>query len=45
MAKYILKGHEHDRAEQARASRNPFVRFQITFEHYFERLRVRHYAD
>ena len=44
MAKYLLKGHEHDRAEQARASRNPFVRFQIAFEHYFERLRVRHYA-
>jgi multidrug efflux pump subunit AcrB len=39
MAKYLLKGHEHDRVEQARASRNPFVRFQITFEHYFERLR------
>jgi multidrug efflux pump subunit AcrB len=44
MAKYLLKGHEHDRAEQARASRNPFVRFQIAFEHYFEKLRVRHYA-
>jgi multidrug efflux pump subunit AcrB len=39
MAKYLLQGHEHDRVEQARASRNPFVRFQITFEHYFERLR------
>jgi CzcA family heavy metal efflux pump len=39
MAKYLLKGHEHDRVEQARASRNPLVRFQITFEHYFERLR------
>ncbi len=39
MAKYLLKGHEHDRGEQARASRNPFTRFQITFEHYFERLR------
>ncbi|MGA2896427.1 MAG: efflux RND transporter permease subunit [Acidobacteriaceae bacterium] len=39
MAKYLLKGHEHDRVQQARASRNPFVRFQITFEHYFERLR------
>ncbi|HEX9199141.1 MAG TPA: efflux RND transporter permease subunit [Acidobacteriaceae bacterium] len=39
MAKYLLKGHEHDRAEQARASRNPFTRFQITFEHYFEKLR------
>ena len=44
MAKYLLKGHEHDRVEQARASRNPFVRFQIAFEHTFERLRVRHYA-
>ncbi len=39
MAKYLLKGHEHDRAEQARSSRNPFIRFQITFEHYFEKLR------
>ncbi len=39
MAKYLLKGHEHDRVEQARASRNPFIRFQITFEHYFEKLR------
>jgi CzcA family heavy metal efflux pump len=39
MAKYLLKGHEHDRVEQARNSRNPFTRFQIVFEHYFERLR------
>ena len=39
MAKYLLKGHEQDRVEQARASRNPLVRFQITFEHYFEKLR------
>ena len=39
MAKYLLKGHEHDREEQARASRNPFTRFQILFEHYFEKLR------
>ncbi len=39
MAKYLLKGHEHDRVEQARNSRNPFVRFQIAFEHYFEKLR------
>src|ERR1700761_1658645 len=39
MAKYLLKPHEHDRAEQAGKSRNPFVRFQIAFEHYFERLR------
>jgi multidrug efflux pump subunit AcrB len=39
MAKYLLKGHEHDRVEQAKASRNPFTRFQIIFEHYFEKLR------
>jgi CzcA family heavy metal efflux pump len=39
MAKYLLKGHEHDRADQAKSSRNPFVRFQSLFEHYFERLR------
>jgi len=39
MAKYLLKGHQHDRVEQARASRNPLVRFQIAFERYFERLR------
>ncbi len=39
MAKYLLRGHEHDREQQARASWNPFVRFQITFEHYFEKLR------
>ncbi|HEY4382439.1 MAG TPA: efflux RND transporter permease subunit [Acidobacteriaceae bacterium] len=44
MAKYLLKGHEHDRAEQARASRNPFVRLQITFEHYFEKLRNWYYG-
>jgi len=39
MAMYLLKAHRHDRVEQARASRNPFVRFQIAFEHAFERLR------
>jgi len=39
MAKYLLKGHEPDRAEQSRSSRNPFLRFQILFEHYFEKLR------
>jgi multidrug efflux pump subunit AcrB len=44
MAKYLLKGHEHDRVEQARASRNPFRRFQITFEHYFEKLRDWYYG-
>jgi CzcA family heavy metal efflux pump len=44
MAKYLLKGHEHDRVEQAKASRNPFIRFQITFEHYFEKLRSWYYG-
>jgi multidrug efflux pump subunit AcrB len=44
MAKYLLKGHEHDRAEQAKTSRNPLVRFQITFEHYFEKLRNWYYG-
>ncbi len=39
MAMYLLKAHQHDRVQQARASRNPFVRFQIAFEHAFERLR------
>jgi len=39
MAKYLLRGHEHDRVDQAKASRNPFVRFQMLFEHYFEKLR------
>jgi CzcA family heavy metal efflux pump len=44
MAKYLLKGHEHDRVEQAKSSRNPFIRFQITFEHYFEKLRQWYYG-
>jgi CzcA family heavy metal efflux pump len=44
MAKYLLKGHEHDRADKARASRNPFLRFQVTFEHYFEKLRNWYYG-
>jgi multidrug efflux pump subunit AcrB len=44
MAKYLLKGHEQDRVDQAKASRNPFIRFQITFEHYFEKLRTWYYG-
>jgi len=39
MAKYLLKPHEADGAEKAGKSRNPFVRFQLIFEHYFEKLR------
>ena len=44
MAKYMLKGHEHDRVDLAKKSRNPLIRFQITFEHYFERLRDWYYG-
>ena len=44
MAKYLLKGHEHDREARARASRNPLVRFQIAFERYFEKLRNWYYG-
>ncbi|HEY4355806.1 MAG TPA: efflux RND transporter permease subunit [Acidobacteriaceae bacterium] len=44
MAKYLLKGHEHDRVDQAKRSNNPFIRFQVTFEHYFEKLRNLYYS-
>ena len=39
MAKYLLQ--EHDDAQEAKkqASRNPFVRFQLGFEHGFEKMR------
>jgi len=40
MAKYLLRGHEHDREEQSRTNRNPFVWVQTKFERSFERLRV-----
>jgi multidrug efflux pump subunit AcrB len=38
MAKYLLRGHEHEVHAQ-KPSRNPFVRFQLGFEHHFERFR------
>ncbi|HTB98051.1 MAG TPA: efflux RND transporter permease subunit [Terracidiphilus sp.] len=40
MARYLL--HEHDDAEKQKrqVSRNPFVRFQIAFEHRFEQVRL-----
>jgi CzcA family heavy metal efflux pump len=43
MAKYLLRGHEHD-AEPVRgvSSRNPFMRMQAKFEAGFERLRMRY---
>jgi len=40
MAKYLLKPHSQDHDQPTRTSRNPFVRFQVTFEHYFEKLRT-----
>jgi multidrug efflux pump subunit AcrB len=43
MAKFLLRGHEHDAAKTA-ASRNPFVRIQLRFEEVFERLRERYHA-
>ncbi len=39
MAKYLLKPHDADHDVTKRPSRNPFVMFQVTFEHYFEKLR------
>jgi multidrug efflux pump subunit AcrB len=43
MAKYLLRGHEHDAARTA-ASRNPFVRLQLRFEELFEQLRERYHG-
>ncbi|MBB5326473.1 efflux RND transporter permease subunit [Tunturiibacter gelidoferens] len=37
MAKYLLKPHEESHSNHV--SRNPFVRFQLVFERYFEKLR------
>src|SRR5947208_8529763 len=38
MAKYLLRGHEHDTVNSA-ASHNPFVRMQVRFEEAFEGFR------
>ena len=40
MAKYLLRGHEHEAAaaEKAKTSRNPLIRFQAAFERGFETL-------
>jgi multidrug efflux pump subunit AcrB len=43
MAKYLLRGHEHDAAHTA-ASRNPLVRLQVRFEEAFERFRERYHG-
>ena len=40
MAKYLLQEHDEDAADKKQSSRNPLVRFQLAFEHYFEKFRV-----
>src|SRR6201996_7896672 len=44
MAKYLLKGHHAHEAVANKKSRNPFVWFQQTFEHIFERARDRYHG-
>src|SRR5256712_2103753 len=39
MAKYLLRGHEHEAPPLPPRSRNPFVQMQIRFEEGFERFR------
>jgi multidrug efflux pump subunit AcrB len=41
MAKYLLRGHEHEAAaaEKAKTSRNPLIQFQAGFERMFESFR------
>jgi multidrug efflux pump subunit AcrB len=40
MAKYLLREHDEGEAEQQRHSLNPFIRFQLLFEHHFENIRA-----
>ena len=40
MAKYLLRGHEHDIENISLKSRNPFVRMQARFEDEFEKFRL-----
>ena len=44
MAKYLLRGHESEAANLAKASRNPLVRMQVRFEESFERFRDRYHG-
>src|SRR6201997_11160 len=39
MAKFLLVEHDPELEKQKRMSRNPFIRFQLAFEHRFEQLR------
>jgi multidrug efflux pump subunit AcrB len=40
MAKFLLQEHDPESEKAKHQSRNPLVRAQLTFEHYFEKLRV-----
>jgi multidrug efflux pump subunit AcrB len=40
MAVYLLKEHDEDEHERKQRSRNPWTRFQLGFEHRFERIRA-----
>ncbi len=40
MAKYLLQEHEDEAMDARQQSRNLLTRFQLRFEHHFERLRV-----
>jgi multidrug efflux pump subunit AcrB len=46
MAKYLLRGHEHDAAarERAQTNRNVLLRFQAGFERGFDAFRLRYHA-
>lgn len=43
MAKYLLHEHDEEANTKKQTTRNPFVRMQQTFEHYFEKLRGGYY--
>jgi multidrug efflux pump subunit AcrB len=42
MAKYLLRGHEHEAEHLSGSIRNPLVRLQVQFEESFEHLRERY---
>jgi multidrug efflux pump subunit AcrB len=46
MAKYLLRGHEHEAAarERAKTSRNVLIRFQAAFERGFDAVRLRYHG-
>ena len=44
MAKYLLRGHEHEAEQLDEQSRNPLVKLQVRFEHAFERFRDSYHA-